>query len=90
MGEIVVAITGASGAIYGKRLLEILQDHGRDTRLVVSHAGEITLRHECNMSKEDLAAQTGAMLDDEKNIGGKSASGSAKIDAVVILSLIHI
>ena len=32
MGEIVVAITGASGAIYGKRLLEILQDHGRDTR----------------------------------------------------------
>ena len=84
MGEIVVAITGASGAIYGKRLLEILQDHGRDTRLVVSHAGEITLQHECNMSKEELAAQTGAMLDDEKNIGGKSASGSAKIDAVVI------
>ena len=36
MGEIVVAITGASGAIYGKRLLEILQDHGRDTRLVES------------------------------------------------------
>ena len=84
MGEIVVAITGASGAIYGKRLLEILREHNRDTRLVVSHAGEITLHHECNMSKEELAAKTGAKLDDEKNIGGKSASGSAKIDAVVI------
>ena len=47
MGEIVVAITGASGAIYGKRLLEVLNSHGRDTRLVVSNAGEITLQHEC-------------------------------------------
>ena len=84
MGEIVVAITGASGAIYGKRLLEILQQHDRDTRLVVSNAGEITLQHECNISKEELAEATGSKLDQEGNIGGKSASGSAKIDAVVI------
>ena len=67
-----------------KRLLEILQEHGRDTRLVVSNAGEITLKHECGISKEELAEATGAKLDDEKNIGGKSASGSAKIDAVII------
>ena len=55
MGEIVVAITGASGAIYGKRLLEVLNSHGRDTRMVVSKAGEITLQHECGISKETLA-----------------------------------
>ena len=36
------------------------------------------------MSKETLAEMTNSVLDDEKNIGGKSASGSAKIDAVVI------
>jgi len=84
MGEIVVAITGASGAIYGKRLLEVLNSHGRDTRLVVSNAGGITLQHECGMTKETLAEMTNSVLDDEKNIGGKSASGSAKIDAVVI------
>jgi len=84
MGEIVVAITGASGAIYGKRLLEILQQHGRATRLVVSNAGEITLQHECNISKEELAEATGSTLEEEGNIGAKSASGSAKIDAVVI------
>ena len=84
MGEIVVAITGASGAIYGKRLLEVLNSHGRDTRLVVSNAGEITLQHECGMSKETLAEMTNSVLDDEKNIGGKSASGSAKIDHYVV------
>ena len=84
MGEIVVAITGASGAIYGKRLLEVLKSHGRDTRLVVSNAGEITLQHECGITKETLAEMTNSVLDEEKNIGGKSASGSAKIDAVVI------
>tara|TARA_B100001564_G_C20362748_1_gene544158 strand:+ start:53 stop:622 length:570 start_codon:yes stop_codon:yes gene_type:complete len=84
MGEVVVAITGASGAIYGKRLLEVLKQHNIATRLVVSNAGEITLKHECGMTKEELAKSTNSMLDDEKNIGGKSASGSAKIDAVVI------
>ena len=84
MGEIVVAITGASGAIYGKRLLEVLKSHGSDTRLVVSNAGEITLQHECGISKETLAEMTNSVLDEENNIGGKSASGSAKIDAVVI------
>ena len=80
MGEIVVAITGASGAIYGKRLLEVLKSHGRDTRLVVSNAGEITLQHECGITKETLAEITNSVLDDEKNIGGKAASGSAKIE----------
>ncbi len=84
MGEIVVAITGASGAIYGKRLLEVLKLHEKDTRLVVSNAGEITLQHECGITKETLAEMTNSVLDDEKNIGAKSASGSAKIDAVVI------
>ena len=53
MGEIVVAITGASGAIYGKRLLEILQQHGKDTRLVVSHAGEITLNTNVEFLKKN-------------------------------------
>jgi len=84
MGETVVAITGASGAIYGKRLLEVLHHYNVNTRLVVSNAGEITLKHECGMSKEELAEATGAKLEDEKNIGGKSASGSAKIDAVIV------
>ena len=78
MGEIVVAITGASGSVYGVRLLEALKLLNKPTRLVVSTAGEITLKHECGISKEELANMHNAILDEESNIAGKSASGSAK------------
>ena len=52
--------------------------------MVVTNAGEITLKHECNTTKEELASSTGAILEEDKNIGAKSASGSANIDAVVL------
>ena len=84
MGEVVVAITGASGAIYGKRLLEVLSEMNIATRLVVTKSGEITLKHECDLTKEELVEMTNSTLEDESNVGGKSASGSSKIDAVVI------
>ena len=51
MGEVVVAISGASGAIYGKRLLEILDEKDIPSRLVVTSAGELTLKHECGITK---------------------------------------
>ena len=82
MGEIVLVISGASGAVYGARLAEIL---GRDARLVVTDAGRLTLAHECEgLTPEMLAESTGAILEDNADIAAKSASGSAAIDAVVI------
>ena len=84
MGEVVVGISGASGAVYGKRLVEVLTSKEISVRLVVTNAGEITLKHECNTTKEILAEETGALLENDKNIGAKSASGSANIDAVVL------
>ena len=84
MGEYVVGITGASGAIYGCRLTEFLTSEGHDVRLVVSAAGILTLMHECNTTPEELAKRTGAHLEDNSDIAARSASGSAKIDAVII------
>ena len=84
MGEVVVGISGASGAIYGKRLVQVLTQKSIPVRLVVTNAGEITLKHECKTTKEELAEETGALLENDKNIGAKSASGSANIDAVVL------
>ena len=84
MGEVVVGISGASGAIYGKRLAEVLSEMGKTVRLVVTDSGKITLKHECDTTPEAVAKATNAILEDAKNVGAKSASGSAKIDAVVI------
>lgn len=82
MGEVVLVISGASGAAYGVRLAQAL---GKDARLVVTDSGRITLAHECEgLTPEKLAEQTGALLEDNDNVGAKSASGSATIDAVVV------
>ena len=48
--RIIVAISGASGAVYGARLLQVLQDTpGVESHLVVSRAGWRTLQHELDM-----------------------------------------
>ena len=90
MGEIVVAITGASGAAYGQRLVEVLAQENRTVRLVVTDAGRLTLAHECNTTPEDIVSGAGAsggaevILEENSDIAARSASGSAEIDAVVV------
>jgi len=84
MGEVVVGISGASGAIYGRRLVEVLVDMGKTVRLVVMDFGRLTLQHECQTTPEAMAEHERVILEDARNVGAKSASGSAKIDAVVI------
>ena len=82
MSEIVLVISGASGAIYGVRLAEIL---GSEARIVVTESGRLTMAHECEgLTPEQLAEKTGAILENNDDIAAKSASGSAAIDAVVI------
>ncbi len=74
MGEVVLGISGASGAIYGVRLAHVLNELGIGIRLVVSDSGRITLKHECDTTPEELAESTGALLEEQANIGAKSAS----------------
>tara|TARA_Y100000994_G_C15696701_1_gene443616 strand:- start:1586 stop:2158 length:573 start_codon:yes stop_codon:yes gene_type:complete len=82
MGEVVLVISGASGAAYGVRLAEIL---GEEARLVVTDSGRLTMAHECEgLTPEVLVQRTGSILEDNDDIAAKSASGSAAIDAVVI------
>jgi 4-hydroxy-3-polyprenylbenzoate decarboxylase len=58
---IVVAITGASGAVYATRLLQVLLSSGRDVHLTISPSGKSVLAHELGLSL-DLAAVTPASL----------------------------
>ena len=74
--RLIVAITGATGAIYGVRLLQTLQALSHiETHLIVSEAGWLTIAHELDMSKDAiraLAHTTHAV----NNIGASIASGS--------------
>ena len=53
---IVVAITGASGVIYGIRLLEALKDLNIENSLVISDAGKTVIESETSYSVEDVIA----------------------------------
>jgi flavin prenyltransferase len=81
--RLVVGITGASGAIYGVRLLERCQALGVETHLVVTPAGVLNVHHECGLDRaalEALAAHAYSPAD----IGACIASGSFDTAAMVI------
>ena len=54
--RLIVAITGASGSIYGVRLLEMLQGTGLETHLIMSRWGARTLVHETRYTPEQVNA----------------------------------
>lgn len=82
--RIIVAITGASGAIYGTRLLAHLRASGRiETHVIVSDAGALSARHELGLKRaqiEDMADVAHAASD----IGASIASGSFRWHGMVI------
>ena len=81
--RIIVAITGASGAIYGIRLLEVLRSAGVKTHLVISKAGALALGYETDMTVSEVKA-----LADETHpigdVGASIASGSFQTQGMVV------
>jgi polyprenyl P-hydroxybenzoate/phenylacrylic acid decarboxylase-like protein len=82
--RLVVGITGASGAIYGIRLLEVLrQAHDVETHLVVSPAGKRTIAVETDWTAEEVEGLATRVYDD-RDIGAAIASGSFRTAGMVI------
>lgn len=82
--RLLVAITGASGAVYGLRLLQTLQQTPRtEVHLAVSDAGWQTLRHECGADVQALRPLV-HRLHDVTDIGAAPASGSFHCDGMVV------
>ena len=54
--RLIVGITGASGAMVGVRLLELLKDAGVETHLVISKAAEMALGYETDLQPRDVRA----------------------------------
>lgn len=82
--RLVIAITGASGAVYGVRMLEALrQADGWESHLVISPSGALTAMHELGLSRariEELAH----VVYSAKDIGAAIASGSFLCEGMVI------
>jgi len=82
--RLVIAMTGATGAIYGVRMLQVLQQQDEwESHLVISSAGLVNLKYELEMSRSELyeLADVTHGVDD---IASTIASGSFKTEGVIV------
>ncbi|MGH7015148.1 MAG: UbiX family flavin prenyltransferase [Stellaceae bacterium] len=82
--RLIIGITGASGVIYGVRMLQALHEAGVETHLVVSRAGQMTLaQEEPQLKLADLAALASHAYS-EQDIGATISSGSFKTSGMIV------
>lgn len=82
--RLIIAITGASGAVYGTRLLEQLHASGAcETHLVMSSSGVMTAQEELGMKRADIEALAD-VVHNVKDVGASIASGSFQSAGMVI------
>lgn len=90
MRRIVVGISGASGAVYARRTIQLLESAGVETHLVVSPLGQRLLHDELGMEGVDLAALAGRsdhhiVYHHYRDVGAAIASGSFQHDGMIIV-----
>jgi flavin prenyltransferase len=81
--RIVVGISGASGAIYGVRLLALLRTLDVESHLVVSRSAQVTLQQELQMSLADLRTLADVHYPNA-DIGAAISSGSFHVDGMIV------
>lgn len=81
--RLIIGITGASGIIYGIRLLEVLKKLPIETHLVVTKAGQLTRSYESDLSLTQLKALAD-VYHANTNIAASIASGSFKTMGMII------
>ena len=82
--RVVVGISGASGAVYGVRLLQALRELGGiETHLVVSGAGWQNLRHELDLPRPAVEALAD-VVHEVANVGARIASGSFLTEGMLV------
>jgi 2,5-furandicarboxylate decarboxylase 2 len=82
--RLIIAITGASGAVYGVRMLEQLRVSGAcETHLVMSASGALTATQELSMKRGDIEALAD-VVHNVKDVGATIASGSFQSEGMVI------
>src|SRR6476469_6780757 len=82
--RLIVGISGASGVIYGVRMLQVLRETGIETHLVMSKAAEMTLVYETDMKPKDVRALA-SHYHAQADIGASISSGSFPTMGMVIV-----
>ncbi|MBI4529179.1 MAG: UbiX family flavin prenyltransferase [Deltaproteobacteria bacterium] len=84
MRRLIIGISGATGAIYGVRLLEVLSRlKDMETHLVMTRAGKMTIQVETPYSIKDVEAMAD-VVHDINNVGASISSGSFRTEGMVI------
>lgn len=81
--RLIVGISGASGVIYGVRMLQMLRALGVQTHLVMSKSAQLTLTHETDLSVAEVKALADVTYSNA-DIGASIASGSFRVSGMVI------
>jgi 4-hydroxy-3-polyprenylbenzoate decarboxylase len=83
MRRLTIGITGATGAIFGVRLVEALQDTDVESHLVMSDWGRRTIEHETPYSVADVEKMA-TVVHDYRDQGATISSGSYRTDGMVV------
>ncbi|CAM8665729.1 UbiX 3-polyprenyl-4-hydroxybenzoate decarboxylase [Oxalobacteraceae bacterium] len=84
MKRLVVAITGASGAMYGIRLLQWLRESAQvETHLMISDAGVLSMHYELDMKRKDIEVLAD-VVHSVRDVGACVASGSFQSEGMII------
>lgn len=81
--RLIVGIAGASGVIYGVRMLEVLKNRGIETHLIISEAGKLNIRIETDYDVDEVLAMADITYSN-KQIAASVASGSFQTMGMVI------
>jgi flavin prenyltransferase len=81
--RLIVGISGASGAMYGVRLLELLKECGVETHLIISRAAQMTLAYETNLKVSDVE-RLATVVHSNNDIGAACSSGSFKTLGMIV------
>jgi flavin prenyltransferase len=82
--RLIIAITGATGAVYGVRLLQVLRETaGVETHLLVSDAGVLNLHQELDMGRKEVEALA-HVVHNTRDVGASIASGSFQSGGMIV------
>jgi polyprenyl P-hydroxybenzoate/phenylacrylic acid decarboxylase-like protein len=82
--RLIIGMTGATGAVYGVRMLQILKEQQSwETHLVISSAGLVNLKHELDMTRDDLYALAD-VTHGIHDIAATISSGGFKTEGMII------